>query len=72
MGPMTWMSFSLILSPWRASLPIAQFPFAQIPPIILEHFKEHLFQEAYADFLSQSDFQPFLAIYQIIMPCIRD
>lgn len=72
MSPMTWMSFSLILSPWRASLLIAQYPFTQIPPIVLEHFKGHLFQEAYADFLTQSDFHPFLAIYQIIMPCTQN
>lgn len=56
----------------ESPLRIAQFPLAQIPPILLEQVKGHLFQEAYADFPGQSDFQPSLAIYLIIMPCIRD
>ena len=56
----------------ESPLPTAQFPFAQIPLMLLQQTKGHLFQEACADFLSQSVFQPSLAIYLITMPCIRD
>lgn len=50
----------------------AQFPLAQLPPIFLEHFKGHLFQEAHADFPGRSDLQPALSMYLTLVPCIRD
>lgn len=65
----TWVSFSCYSFFTDSPLLPTQCPFAWFPPILLQQLKWGLFQEAYADFLGQHDFQPSRAIDLIKLPC---